>query len=44
MENVLSEAVFQTPFGKIFQSQGFGGVPTIIKNTQNEVIILFNPN
>ena len=36
-------AVFETPTGKIMKENGFGGKPNIIKNTEEEVIIHFNP-
>ncbi|MEO2050191.1 MAG: hypothetical protein ABGX00_00390 [Allomuricauda sp.] len=37
------EAALETPSGKIFKRNGFGGTPQIIKNTPEEVIIHFNP-
>lgn len=37
-------AAFETPTGKILKENGFGGTPTIITNTSNEVVIHFNPN
>lgn len=39
----LHQAAFATPTGKILQRNGFGGTPTIIKNTADEVVIHFNP-
>ncbi|MBS9463285.1 hypothetical protein KIM67_12780 [Flagellimonas sp. 389] len=38
------EAAFETPSGKIFKNNGFGGIPEIISNTPEEVIIHFNPS
>jgi hypothetical protein len=37
-------AAFETPTGKILKENGFGGTPTIIIDTSDEVIIHFNPN
>jgi hypothetical protein len=37
------DAVFETPTGKILKDNGFNGVPEIIKDTPEEVIIHFNP-
>ncbi len=39
----LEEAAFETPTGKILKRNGFGGTPTILLNTNDEVKILFNP-
>jgi hypothetical protein len=36
------QAAFETPTGKILKSNGFDGIPEIIKNTPDEVVILFN--
>ena len=36
-------AAFETPTGKILEQNGFGGTPTIITNTPDEVVIHFNP-
>jgi hypothetical protein len=36
------DAAFETPTGKILKDNGFNGVPEIIKNTPEEVIIHFN--
>lgn len=36
-------AAFETPTGKILQQNGFGGTPTIITNTADEVVVHFNP-
>ncbi|HUW05372.1 MAG TPA: fibronectin type III domain-containing protein [Williamwhitmania sp.] len=38
------DAAFETPTGKILKANGFDGVPEIIKNTPDEVIIHFNPS
>jgi len=35
-------AAFETPTGKIMKGNGFGGTPTVITNTADEVIIHFN--
>lgn len=37
-------AAFETPTGKILKDNGFGGTPTIITNTTDEVVIHFNPD
>jgi hypothetical protein len=34
--------VFETPSGKFLKNNGFGGVPEIVKNESDEVIIYFN--
>jgi hypothetical protein len=36
------DAAFETPTGKILKENGFDGVPEIIRNTPEEVIIHFN--
>ncbi len=36
-------AAFETPTGKILKQNGFGGTPTIITNTADEVVVHFNP-
>ncbi len=38
----INEAVFQTPTGIILKRNGFDGIPEIIKNTDDEVIVYFN--
>ncbi|MFT3737204.1 MAG: hypothetical protein QM786_00420 [Breznakibacter sp.] len=38
------DAAFETPTGKILKANGFDGIPEIIKNTLDEVIIHFNPS
>lgn len=37
-------AALETPAGKILKDNGFGGVPDVILNTPEEVIIQFNEN
>jgi hypothetical protein len=37
------QAVFETPTGKILKANGFGGTPTILVNTLNEIRVFFNP-
>jgi hypothetical protein len=36
-------AAFETPTGRILKRNGFGGTPIIITNTDDEVVIHFNP-
>ena len=38
----ILDAVFETPTGIILKRNGFNGIPEIIKNTDEEVIIYFN--
>lgn len=40
----LLDAAFETPTGKILKNNGFGGTPEILKNTSEEVIIIFKPS
>lgn len=38
----IDKAVFNTPTGIILKRNGFDGIPEIIKNTEEEVIVYFN--
>jgi len=36
-------AALETPTGKILKQNGFSGIPTIITNTGDKVVVHFNP-